>query len=247
MPRSWTFPRPHLNGISISSSHHLRRSRRPAAARTQVINPALNQLGQIATALTQSANAQQSSGLDLNGQFGREPVFRGRAAGDGLLEQHRCHHGHASASRTPGALTPDNYLLAYNGGRLLADRHHHRRQRDSDRRRARRRVRSARTACPSCCRELRRPETNFSFNRRRRPPDHSVWRSPIRRRSPPPAPSRLPPPTPIPATPPSPAAPCSMPRTRICSLPRPSSSPARPRIRSTVPAALPIPAAAISR
>src|SRR5208282_160618 len=40
------------------------------AARTQVINPALNQLGQIATALSQTVNSQQSDGLDLSGNLG---------------------------------------------------------------------------------------------------------------------------------------------------------------------------------
>ena len=44
------------------------------AARSQVINPARNVLGQIATALTQSVIAQQNLGLDLSGQRG-VPLF----------------------------------------------------------------------------------------------------------------------------------------------------------------------------
>jgi flagellar hook-associated protein 1 FlgK len=44
------------------------------AARSQVIDPARNALGQIATALSQSVNAQQNLGLDLSGQRG-VPLF----------------------------------------------------------------------------------------------------------------------------------------------------------------------------
>jgi flagellar hook-associated protein 1 len=40
------------------------------AARTQIINPALAQLGQVATGLSQTVNAQQAQGLDLNGNLG---------------------------------------------------------------------------------------------------------------------------------------------------------------------------------
>ena len=43
-------------------------------ARSQVIDPARNVLGQIATALSQSVNAQQNLGLDLSGQRG-VPLF----------------------------------------------------------------------------------------------------------------------------------------------------------------------------
>ena len=60
------------NGNSISSSITSGDLGGLLSARTQAIDPALNQLGQIATAVAQSANTQQASGLDLNGQLGSE-------------------------------------------------------------------------------------------------------------------------------------------------------------------------------
>ena len=58
------------DGNSISSSITSGDLGGLLAARTQAINPALNQLGQIATVIVQSANSQQASGLNLNGQLG---------------------------------------------------------------------------------------------------------------------------------------------------------------------------------
>jgi len=85
------------------------------AARTQAIDPALSQLGQIATAVAQSANTQQASGLNLYGQLGSNlfsvgaPLVTASSANtDGTT---------ASASISNiGALTSDNYLLSYNAG-----------------------------------------------------------------------------------------------------------------------------------
>ncbi|HMD74114.1 MAG TPA: flagellar hook-associated protein FlgK [Steroidobacteraceae bacterium] len=87
------------------------------AARSQAVNPAINQLGQIATALSTSANSQQNSGLDLTGQPGAA-LF---SVGAPLATASSNNGGTASASVSiaPGgvaALTPDNYTLEYRGG-----------------------------------------------------------------------------------------------------------------------------------
>jgi flagellar hook-associated protein 1 len=103
------------NGNSISSSITSGDLGGLLAARTQAINPALNQLGQIATAVAQSANSQQASGLDLNGQLGGAlfsigaPTASSSSANtDGTT---------ASVTLTNiGALTSDNYVLSYTGG-----------------------------------------------------------------------------------------------------------------------------------
>lgn len=85
------------------------------AARTQVIEPALNQLGQIATAVAQTANTQQGEGLDLYGQLG-SALF---SVGAPVATASSANTGTASASvslSNLGALTADNYLLTYSGG-----------------------------------------------------------------------------------------------------------------------------------
>lgn len=104
-----------LNGVSINNSITSGDLGGLLQARTQVINPAQNQLGQIATALSQSANAQQSSGLDLNGQFG--PNLFSVAAPLATASSSNTDATTASVTITnTGALTPDNYLLAYKAG-----------------------------------------------------------------------------------------------------------------------------------
>ena len=103
------------NGNSISSSITSGDLGGLLAARTQAIDPAISQLGQIATAVAQTANTQQASGLDLNGQLGAAlfsvgaPVATASSANtDGTT---------ASVTLTGlGALTSDNYLLSYTGG-----------------------------------------------------------------------------------------------------------------------------------
>jgi flagellar hook-associated protein 1 len=102
-------------GSSISSSITSGDLGGLLAARTQAIDPALNQLGQIATAVAQSANTQQGSGLNLYGQLGSNlfsvaaPVASASSANtDGTT---------ASVSISNiGALTSDNYLLSYKAG-----------------------------------------------------------------------------------------------------------------------------------
>jgi flagellar hook-associated protein 1 FlgK len=80
------------------------------AARSQAIQPALNQLGQLATALTTSVNAQQKAGVDLSGNVGTDlfsispPTANPSSKNTGS--------GIATVSVTDvGALTADSYVL----------------------------------------------------------------------------------------------------------------------------------------
>jgi flagellar hook-associated protein 1 len=87
------------------------------AARTQVINPALNQLGQIATALSQTVNSQQGQGLDLSGNLGAN-IF---SVGVPLATASSKNSDAVSASVSInvnglGALTSNNYILSFAGG-----------------------------------------------------------------------------------------------------------------------------------
>jgi flagellar hook-associated protein 1 len=87
------------------------------AARAQVINPALNQLGQIATALSQTVNSQQAQGLDLSGNLGAN-IFSVSAP---LATGSSRNTDAVSASVTVnanglGALTANDYLLSFVGG-----------------------------------------------------------------------------------------------------------------------------------
>jgi flagellar hook-associated protein 1 FlgK len=84
-------------------------------ARTQVINPALNQLGQVATALSQTVNSQQGQGLDLNGQFGAA-IFSTPTT-QAVSSARNTDATTASVSVTGvGALTSNDYVLSYNAG-----------------------------------------------------------------------------------------------------------------------------------
>ncbi len=103
------------NGSSISGSITTGDLGGLLAARSQAIDPALNQLGQIATAVAQSANTQQASGLDLNGQLG-SPLF---SVGAPLATASTSNTDNTTAAVSItgiGALTSDNYLLSYTGG-----------------------------------------------------------------------------------------------------------------------------------
>jgi flagellar hook-associated protein 1 FlgK len=85
------------------------------SARTEVINPALNQLGQVATALSQTVNSQQAEGLDLRGQFGAA-IFSTPAAG-AVSSARNTDATTASVSVTNvGALTSNDYVLSYSAG-----------------------------------------------------------------------------------------------------------------------------------
>lgn len=93
------------------------------AARSQAVDPAINQLGQIATALSTSVNSQQNSGLDLNGQPGAALFSVG--APQAIASSNNGGTASATVSIAPGgvaALTPDNYALEYlNGAYSLTD------------------------------------------------------------------------------------------------------------------------------
>jgi flagellar hook-associated protein 1 FlgK len=85
------------------------------AARTQAINPALNQLGQISTAITSGSNAQQNAGLNLSGQLGAN-LF---SVAPPLATPSSLNTGSAQLTvglANVGALTADNYVLSYNAG-----------------------------------------------------------------------------------------------------------------------------------
>jgi flagellar hook-associated protein 1 FlgK len=87
------------------------------AARAQVINPAMNQLGQVATALSQTVNSQQAQGMDLSGNLGA-PIF---SVGTPLAtgSSHNTDAVTASVTVDPnglGALTANDYVLSFVGG-----------------------------------------------------------------------------------------------------------------------------------
>jgi flagellar hook-associated protein 1 FlgK len=85
------------------------------AARAQVVNPAKNQLGQIATALSATVNSQQNAGLDLSGQKGVN-LF---AVGGPQATASSKNTGGTTATVSVaniGALTANDYILSYKGG-----------------------------------------------------------------------------------------------------------------------------------
>jgi flagellar hook-associated protein 1 FlgK len=87
------------------------------AARTQVINPALNQLGQIATALSQTVNSQQSDGLDLSGNLGANIFSLGTPVATASSKNTDAVTATLSVNANGlGALTADNYLLTFKAG-----------------------------------------------------------------------------------------------------------------------------------
>jgi flagellar hook-associated protein 1 len=85
------------------------------AARSQAVSPAINQLGQIATGLSQLANSQQNIGLDLNGNFGANLFSTG--APQAFASSNNTDNTSAAVSITNvGSLTANNYVLSYRGG-----------------------------------------------------------------------------------------------------------------------------------
>ncbi len=85
------------------------------AARTQAIDPAINQLGQIATAVEQSANTQQNSGLNLNGTLGANLFSVAAPVASASTANTDATTATVTISNVQ-ALTADNYVLAYNAG-----------------------------------------------------------------------------------------------------------------------------------
>jgi flagellar hook-associated protein 1 len=87
------------------------------AARTQVINPALGQLGQIATAFSQTVNSQQSDGLDLSGNLGANIFSVGAPLATASSKNTDAVTAGVSVNADGlGALTPDSYILSFQGG-----------------------------------------------------------------------------------------------------------------------------------
>ena len=100
------------------------------AARTQAVNPAINQLGQIATALSVSANSQQNAGLDLTGKLGANlfsvatPTATASSNNSDTASSNNSDtttatvspQTSAQASASIGALTTNDYILSYKGG-----------------------------------------------------------------------------------------------------------------------------------
>jgi flagellar hook-associated protein 1 FlgK len=85
------------------------------AARTQAIDPALSQLGQIATVIAQSANTQQGSGLNLNGQLGANLFSVGGPTATASSANTDKTTATVSIANI-GQLTSNNYILTYSGG-----------------------------------------------------------------------------------------------------------------------------------
>jgi flagellar hook-associated protein 1 FlgK len=105
------------NGNSISSNITSGDLGGLLAARSQVINPALNQLGQIATALSQTVNSQQGDGLDLNGNLGANIFSLGSPPATASTFNTDAVTASVSVSANGlGALTSDNYILSFQGG-----------------------------------------------------------------------------------------------------------------------------------
>jgi flagellar hook-associated protein 1 FlgK len=92
-------------------------------ARSQVIEPALNQLGQIATTLSQTVNAQQAQGLDLNGNFGAAIFSVGAPTATASSANSDATTATVSINADGlGSLGPDSYVLSYrNGAYTLTD------------------------------------------------------------------------------------------------------------------------------
>lgn len=85
------------------------------SARSQVLDPARNAIGQVSMAVATIVNRQQQSGMDLTGAQG-QPMFT--VGGVQILPDSN-NTGSASLTVTRGALsslTPDNYKLQYSGG-----------------------------------------------------------------------------------------------------------------------------------
>ncbi len=85
------------------------------AARTQAVDPTLNQLGQLAAGLASSANSQQTSGLDANGNLGT--ALFSVAGPVATASSNNSDATSATVSLNDiGALTSDNYVLSYTNG-----------------------------------------------------------------------------------------------------------------------------------
>jgi flagellar hook-associated protein 1 FlgK len=103
------------NGNIISSSITTGDLGGLLAARSQVVDPAKNQLGQIATALSQTVNSQQNAGLDLSGQLGAN-IFSVGAPQTTASSKNTDGVTAAVSVTSLGGLTANDYILSYKGG-----------------------------------------------------------------------------------------------------------------------------------
>ena len=103
------------NGNSISSSITSGDLGGLLAARSQIVDPAKNQLGQIATAFAQSVNQQQNAGLDLNGNLGANLFSVSTPLATASSKNTSSVSATVSVANV-GALTTNNYVLTYKGG-----------------------------------------------------------------------------------------------------------------------------------
>ena len=105
------------SGNSISSSITSGDLGGLLSARAQVINPALNQLGQVATAFSQTVNSQQAQGMDLSGKLGANIFSVGAPLATGSSKNTDAVTAGASVNANSlGSLTSDNYILSFQGG-----------------------------------------------------------------------------------------------------------------------------------
>jgi flagellar hook-associated protein 1 FlgK len=105
------------NGNPISSSITSGDLGGLLSARAQVINPALNQLGQVATAFSQTVNSQQAQGMDLSGKLGANIFSVGAPLATSSSRNTDAVTAGASINpNTLGSLTSDNYILSFPGG-----------------------------------------------------------------------------------------------------------------------------------
>src|SRR5258708_4220087 len=87
------------------------------AARAQVINPALNQLGQIATAFSQTVNSQQAAGLDLSGNLGANIFSVSAPLATGSSRNTDAVTASVAVNENGlGALAANDYVLSFVGG-----------------------------------------------------------------------------------------------------------------------------------
>lgn len=85
------------------------------SARSQVLNPAINAIGQVAVAVATIVNQQQQAGMDATGAQG-QPMF---TVGGVQVDPDTGNAGNATVTATRGSLsdlTTDDYKLQYSGG-----------------------------------------------------------------------------------------------------------------------------------
>lgn len=85
------------------------------AARTQLIDPVRNQLGQLATSIATTVNTQQGFGVDLNGALGKN-LFSFSGPQTVASSGNSSSASVAASVSSLGALTSEDYILTYDAG-----------------------------------------------------------------------------------------------------------------------------------